>query len=149
VVGGLYSCQMLGAVQSKTDGIISLVPKDKEGNPITHFEDHIIYNNGNEVKEWLTLVIYLTSFNPKDGVSVIPDYYNGTHGRKNIDDNNSLGAILNNPNEFAIMVYGLIIILLLSLLFLIIRITTHKKRKLKKQAQLETLEAQNKDPKTD
>lgn len=145
VVGGLYSCQMLGAVQSKTDGIISLVPKDKEGNPITHFEDHIIYNNGNEVKEWLTLVTYLTSFNPKDGVSVIPDYYNGTHGRKNIDDNNSLGAILNNPNEFAIMVYGLISIVILTILYIIIRIATRKKRKLKKQARLSEIETRKKE----
>ena len=145
VVAGLYSCQMLGAVQAQTFGIISLVPKDKNGNPVTNFEDYIIYNNGSEVKEWITLATYISSFDKKEGVSVIPDYYNETHERKNVDDNNSLGAILNNPNEFAIMVYGLISIVILTILYIIIRIATRKKRKLKKQARLSEIEAQKKE----
>ncbi|HEY5537457.1 MAG TPA: hypothetical protein VIK23_02210, partial [Acetobacterium sp.] len=101
--------------------------------------------NGSEVKEWITLATYISSFDKKEGVSVIPDYYNETHERKNVDDNNSLGAILNNPNEFAIMVYGLISIVILTILYIIIRIATRKKRKLKKQARLSEIEAQKKE----
>ncbi|MEG2679622.1 MAG: 5'-nucleotidase C-terminal domain-containing protein, partial [Oscillospiraceae bacterium] len=61
-VTGLFSGQMLGAVNAKSFGILTITPKDKDGNVITNFEDHIIHNqNGTEVKEWYALASYLQS----------------------------------------------------------------------------------------
>ena len=138
VVGGLYSCQMLGAVQAKTFGIISLVPKDQAGKPISNFEDHIIYQKGREVKEWISLANYLESFKHEAGVAVIPNYYQENHGRKNVVNDKSLGALLSNPNKFALIVYGIGLIILLILVWLIYRIATLKKRRLLKQTRIKT-----------
>lgn len=53
VVTGLYSGQMLGAVNAKSFGILTVTPKDAQGNEITDLEAHIIHTSGgSEVKEW-------------------------------------------------------------------------------------------------
>ena len=139
VVGGLYSCQMLGAVQAKTFGIISLVPKDQAGKPISDFEDHIIYQQGKEIKEWISLANYLESFKKENGNGIIPAYYNETHGRKNVLNDQSLVAFMSNPNSFAIKVYAVLILVVLVLVWLIYRIATHKKRRLLTQAKAKSI----------
>lgn len=60
VVADLYSGQMLGSVRSQSFGLLSLEPKDKNGNPIADFEQYIIRNpDGSEVKAWAALADYL------------------------------------------------------------------------------------------
>ena len=44
VVADLYSSQMLGAVKSKSFGLLTLEPKDASGDPITDYEAHIIHD---------------------------------------------------------------------------------------------------------
>ena len=44
VVAGLYSAQMLGAVEDSSMGLLKITPKDKNGEVITDFEDHIIHD---------------------------------------------------------------------------------------------------------
>ena len=48
LIADLYSGQMLGAVTEQSYGILSIVPKDAEGNeiPVEQLEEHIIYVNG-------------------------------------------------------------------------------------------------------
>jgi len=114
VAAGLYSAQMLSIVGDKSFGLLSLVPKTKEGLPITDFEAHIIRDaDNNEIKEWAALAGYLQSFETVDGVPQIPEYYSQKQGRKIVDDDNSLGAILADPNGIALAVYGLLIVILL------------------------------------
>ncbi len=63
VVADLYSGQMLGAVKTKSFGLLSIEPKDRHGNVITDFEEHIIYEpDGTELKAWAALADYLHSF---------------------------------------------------------------------------------------
>lgn len=60
VVADLYSGQMLGSVRSQSFGLLSLEPKDKNGNPVADFEQHIIRKpDGSEVKAWAALADYL------------------------------------------------------------------------------------------
>ena len=59
VVAGLYSAQMLSIVGDKSFGLLSIVPKTKEGIPITDYEAQIIYDDGHEIKEWLAIAEYL------------------------------------------------------------------------------------------
>ncbi|MGI6448715.1 MAG: bifunctional metallophosphatase/5'-nucleotidase [Desulfitobacteriia bacterium] len=110
VVVGLYSAQMLSVVGDKSFGLLSLVPKTKDGTPITDFEAQIIRDlrsgSQNEVKEWQALAQYLQSFPQVNGVSQIPEDYSQTQGRKVVDDNTSLPALLENPNKIALGVYG-------------------------------------------
>lgn len=115
VVAGLYSAQMLGAIEDSSMGLLKIMPKDKNGQAIEDFEQHIIHDqNGAEVKEWYALASYLESFEQnEEGVSEIPSYYEEAEGRKQRDDSRSLADILKQPNRFAWIAYGGILILIL------------------------------------
>jgi len=138
VVTGLYNAQMLSIVGDKSFGILSLVPKTKDGKPITDFEAQIIHDSsngrGNEVKEWLSTAQYLKSFDKVDGVAEVPDYYKKTQNRKIVDDNKNVLAILGNPNSLAIKIYivGAVVVALIA--FAVYRLATHKKRKQKRMS---------------
>lgn len=136
VVVNLYSAQMLSVVGDKSYGLMSIVPKTKDGTPISDYEAQIIYNseggNKSELKEWLAVVKYLQSFDKKDGVSVIPEYYKTPQDRKVVDNNKNILVILRNPNRIAIAVYIIVSGLFLLIVAIIIRIARRKKRKNKK-----------------
>jgi len=73
VVAGLYSGQMLGAVESMSKGLLQLKPKDKDGNPLEGFSSVIIKNqSGMEVKEWYAFADYLSSFEKQMGFRQFP-----------------------------------------------------------------------------
>ncbi len=133
VVCNLYSAQMLSIVGDKSYGLMSIVPKDKEGNAITDFEKHIIYETTSkgkrELKEWYAVVQYLKSFDKVDGLSQIPAYYGATHERKVIDQDKSIIAVLRNPNQIGIALYCIVGVLFLLLLLIIRRITKRKRRR--------------------
>lgn len=128
LVAGLYSAQMLSIVGDKSFGLLSIVPKTKDGVPIEDFEEHIIYDNGHEIKEWLAIAEYLKSFDKEDGIPQMPDYYSQKQGRKIVDDNPSIFARIKNPNKIALMLYG-IILLILTLIALLIRIIVRRLRR--------------------
>lgn len=119
VVAGLYSAQMLGAVENVSKGILKVQPKDKDGKPIKDFEKHILHTkDGREVKEWWALANYMKSFEKnEEGIPSIPDKYSKVEGRKVLDDKKSVTAILKNPNKIALVVYGagLLILILLGM----------------------------------
>lgn len=121
VVSGLYSAQMLGAVEDTSKGILKITPKNKDGEKITDFEEYIIHDQkGNEVKEWYALASYLESFEEnEDGISVIPERYEGPEGRKEMQDTKNIIELLKNPNKIALVVYGVIVFILLLVVLLI------------------------------
>ena len=83
VVADLYSAQMLGTVNSMSYGLLSVTPKDKDGNEIKNYEDYIIYNkNGSELKEWYALASYMDYFSDDQ----VPEKYSATEGRKKLND---------------------------------------------------------------
>ncbi len=133
VVAGLYSAQMLGAVEDTSMGILSVTPKDKDGNAITDFEEHIVRDkNGNEVKEWFALASYLESFDKNgDGVSVIPERYSKVEGRKVDTDSKNIIEILKNPNKIALVVYAVILVLVAVLVLVVLLIIRRIKKKAK------------------
>lgn len=136
VVAGLYSAQMLGAVEDSSMGLLKIVPKDKNGQAIEDFEQHIIHDqNGSEVKEWYALASYLESFEPnEEGISEIPSYYGEAEGRKQREDSRHPADILKNPNRFAWIVYGGVLILILLTAGIVgIFIKKRKKRRKKRE----------------
>ena len=135
VIAGLYSAQMLGAVEDKSYGILSVTPKDKEGNVITDFEAHIVHDqNGTEVKEWYALASYIDSFEEnEEGISVVPARYSEPEGRKVEEDSMNPFKLLKNPNKIALAVYAIIIVLVL-LIVLVVRVCyTRLQRKRKRR----------------
>jgi 5'-nucleotidase/UDP-sugar diphosphatase len=146
VVCGLYTGQMLSYVKSKTFNLISIDPKDKDGNPIAmdDLAKHIIYADKNgqkqEIKEWQAVAQYLGSFPQQNGVSVIPAAYANAQGRKVIDNAPGIFILQANMNSIAWVVAAVIIVLLALISFVIARIATRKKRRVKRAALREAKE---------
>lgn len=79
VVTGLYSGQMLGTVNGKSFGLLTITPRDENGQPIENLEDYIIHGSGEaEVKEWYALASYLQSMGTVDSRYAAPE------GRKTV-----------------------------------------------------------------
>ena len=134
VVCNLYSAQMLSIVGDKSYGLMSIVPKDQEGNPITDFERQIIYHTSGkektELKEWYAVVQYLQSFDKEGGAARIPASYGAVQGRKIIDSSRNIIAILRNPNQIGIAVYGIVVLLVMLSVLIIRKITRKRGRKI-------------------
>lgn len=137
VVCGLYSAQMLSIVGEKSFGLMSIVPKNKDGEPITDFEQCIIYDNAGggtrELKEWYALVQYLKSFETVDGVPQVPVEYAQTEGRKVVDDNSSLIAILSNPNKISLTVFVVLPVAGIGIILLMVKLIRVGRRNRRKR----------------
>lgn len=119
VVGDLYSCQMMGAVNDQSYGLLSVTPKDKDGKEITNFEDHIIRNSdGSELKEWYALASYIDDFSGDS----IPEKYAQPDGRKNLVDSKNIIDLLKDPNKLFIMFVCLVILAIAILVLIVILI---------------------------
>ncbi len=82
IVANAYMLDNLGLIKKKTFGLVSLVPKDADGTPISDLDNAVSDFNAEkpgiqEGKEWLALVKYLQQFMPAEegGLPEIPDYY--------------------------------------------------------------------------
>lgn len=133
VVAGLYSAQMLGSVEDASMGLLKITPKDKDGNPVKDFEEHIIYDrNGAEVKEWYALASYLESFDENEsGISEIPDRYEKAEGRKVDTNSKNIAELLKKPNKFFFIICGLVL-LVTVIIVLIVRWYTKRRAKKRK-----------------
>lgn len=115
VVSGMYSAQMLGTVKSKSFGILSIVPKDENGEPITDFSTRVLVDkNGNEIKEWYALAAYLQQF----GSEGVPSHYE-SGSCKTISTSWNPIEILKNPSLFSIGLVLAIIVVVLLIVFLV------------------------------
>ena len=131
VVSGITSAEMLGTVKGKSFGLLELTPKDRFGNEITDFSKYIATDsNGSEIKEWKALADYLGSF-PKgdDGVSVIPEKYFYTMGRKNIYDGFSAKQLFSNWNLISWIILFIILLFISVVSIIVVLIIRKIKRK--------------------
>ncbi len=137
VVCNLYSAQMLSIVGDKSFGLMSIIPKDREGNRITDFEAQIIYDGSgretSELKEWYAVVQYLQSFDRKDGAAQIPAYYGAAQGRKVIEQSRNIINLLKKPNRIGIAVYCIVLLLAVPIV-LIIRVMVRRRLKKRKNS---------------
>lgn len=129
VVADLYSAQMLGTVNSMSYGLLSVVPKDKEGNEIEDYEEHIIYlKDGRELKEWYALAGYLSELSSDE----LAEKYEKPEGRKVFCDSRSIGNLLKQPNRFFFMITG-IVAAVAAVVILIAVLIVRKIRKIRKK----------------
>ena len=125
VVTGLYSGQMLGTVNSKSFGLLTITPKDENGVPVEDFEDCIIYNqNGSEVKEWYALASYLRSMGTVDSRYAAPE------GRKVAVDSWNPVELLKSPNWITLLALGIVLVLAALVVFVIYRLATRRRRRM-------------------
>lgn len=117
VVSGMYSAQMLGTVKDKSFGILSIVPKDENGQPITDFSTRILRDkNGNEIKEWYALAAYLQNF----GTDGVPSHYEAG-SCKTISTSWNPIELVKNPSLFTV---GLVLILILLVVLVVFLVRT-------------------------
>ena len=114
VVTDFYSSQMLGGVTDMSYGLLSLVPKFKDGTPIERYEDAVVTVDGKELKTWQAIAQYMESFEDTDGDGVpnVPQVYATTEGRKVVEDSKEFSDLIKNPNKFAFMIIGVVVVLL-------------------------------------
>lgn len=122
VVGDLYSGQMLGAVTDVSYGLLSVTPKFADGTPIENIEDAIVMENGKELKAWTVFARYMESFEDTngDGIANVPQIYATAQGRKIVEDSTSLKDLLKQPNKYAFMIVGVILVVLAIVILLIV-----------------------------
>lgn len=122
VVADLYSGQMLSTVTDMSFGILSIVPKHADGTPVEDFADCIVYDGDKELKAWVGIAQYMSSFEKnEEGISEVPEYYSTIRGRKVVEDARDIGSLLKNPNKYAVMIV-LIVVVVLVLVIVLIRI---------------------------
>ena len=134
VVTDLYTGQMLGSVMDVSYGLLSIVPKDKDGNPIENLEDQAITDkNGNELKAWAAIAGYMESFEDTDGdgISNVPEYYNTVHDRKVVDDSRNPIDLIKNPNKFSVIIVGIGIVIIAAAAGIVVGIRKLIRRKKK------------------
>ena len=132
VVTDLYTGQMLGSVMDISYGLLSIIPKDKEGNPIEDLEEYAIMEENQELKAWVAIARYMQSFDDTDGdgIANVSEYYATTHGRKVVENSRNLVQLLKNPNKFFVLMIGIVTVAVLIVLLLIffIRKVLRKRR---------------------
>ena len=137
VVSDLYSAEMLGGVTDLSMGLLSIVPKFADGTPIENYEDAIIKKGDQELKAWVAIADYMSSFSDTDGDGIgnVPAKYGELEGRKVVEDSKNILDLVKNPNKFFFMIVGIILLLLAiiaGIVVLIVKIVKkvkkHKKR---------------------
>lgn len=126
VVTGMYCGQMLGAVESTSMGLLSITPRDKNGDPIA-VEDLVNYvvkdENGVPVKEWFAIASYLRSM----GGEMDPKYED-PDGRKVVYSSLNPVKLLKGANIFTYVLL-LVLVLVISAIVLVVAIIVRKKRR--------------------
>ena len=114
IVTDFYSSQMLGGVTDMSYGLLSLVPKFKDGTPIERYEDAVIKVDGKELKAWTAIAQYMQSFADTDGDGVpnVPQTYATKEGRKVVEDSKDIKDLIKNPNKFTYIIGAVLVVLL-------------------------------------
>ncbi len=137
VVSNVYNATFLKVIGSYTMGILTIVPKDKSGNPT---EDLMLARiDGNpdtpgvqEIKDWTALIDYVQSFADVNGNGIpdIPDRYASPDGRQTIDASFNPMKLLSGGNYLTWIAAALLVAaLLLAVLIIYVPVRIIQKRK--------------------
>lgn len=127
VVTGMYCGEMLGGVKETSFGLLSIEPKDKDGNVIDmeKLADYVVKDkNGNPVKEWYAISSYL-----KEMGGEMDTQYADVDGRKIVYSSFNPADLLRNANKFTYALIGIFVALVVIVAFIIRFIISRKKRK--------------------
>lgn len=133
VVTGTYVGSMLGSVKEKSFGLLSVTPRDRDGNPIdmTRLTDYIVLNkDGSELKEWYAISDYLQSMG-----GTMDAKYSAPDGRKQVYASLSPVKMLQNANRFTIIAL-VVILVIIAVPILIVRGVRRKHRRKAQAASL-------------
>ncbi len=121
VVTGMYVGQMLGSVKEKSFGLLSITPRDKDGNPLeaSDLVHHVVRDeHGNPVKEWFAISSYLRNMG-----GTMDESYQAPDGRKTVYASFAPADLLRGANKFTYLVLGAIVVVLAIVVSVIVLIT--------------------------
>ncbi len=131
VIAGMYMGQMLGSVEETSMGLLSVTPRDEQGNPIAT-DDLVNYvikdENGNPLKEWYALADYLDNMGES-----MNEKYESTDGRKVVYSSINPVMLLRNANVFTYVALIVIVLVITGIVFATIAIVKKVKRAKKKK----------------
>ncbi len=81
IAADTYLLSFIGRIKKMSHGLVTVIPKDKDGNPVTDMKNQLIdidpdKEGVQEAKEWIALIEYMKSFKKgKNKLPVVPDIY--------------------------------------------------------------------------
>ena len=117
VVTGMYCGEMLGAVESKSFGLLTVTARDENGNPIdmSRLVDYVVRDaDGKPVKEWYAIASYLQEMGGE-----MDEQYAQPDGRKAVYSSFNPMDILRNANKFSFIALGVVVLVLVVLILII------------------------------
>ncbi len=127
VVTGMYAGQMLGSVKEKSFGLLSITPKDKDGNPLSADElvNHVIRDeDGVPLKEWYAIASYMQEMEGE-----MDEGYAEPDGRKVVYQSLNPADLLRNADKFTYVVIALIVVIISVIVLITGKIVKKKKKK--------------------
>ncbi len=128
VVTGMYAGQMLGSVEKTSMGLLTITPRNADGEPVSADElvNYVVRDeNGTPVKEWYAIASYL-----KDMGGEMDEKYSETDGRKVVYFSLNPVKLLRNANKFTYIILAVIIVLA-AIVVLVVRAIVRKIKKKK------------------
>ena len=127
VVAGMYMGQMLGSAEETSMGILTITPRDENGDPIA-VEDLVNYvvktESGANLKEWYAIADYLDSMEGE-----LDSRYAQPDGRKVVYKSLNPVKLLRNANIFTYIVLVLIVGIITAIAFITRAVVRRVKRK--------------------
>ena len=127
LVTGMYCGEMLGAVESTSYGLLTVTPRDAEGN-VLELEDLSRYvvrdAKGNPVKEWYAIASYLEQMGGE-----MDEQYSQPDGRKVVYSSLNPVKLLKNANKFTVLLLAAVLLLVGVLVAVYRFVYRRKKRK--------------------
>lgn len=140
IVTGMYCGEMLGAVESTSFGLLTITPRDADGNPIDveNLKAYVVKDkNGNPLKEWYAIASYLQAMG-----GTMDEKYKEPDGRKVVYSSLNPVKLLRNANKFTYIIIAVIIVLIA----IIVLVTCVIIRKRKRRKAVATVEIGNGEP---
>ncbi|MGN0452259.1 MAG: bifunctional metallophosphatase/5'-nucleotidase [Ruminococcus sp.] len=129
VVVGMYIGQMLGTVEESSFGLLKIVPRDEEGNPLSsdEFVNYVIKDEqGVPLKEWYAIASYMLTMN-----GTMSDSYAKTDGRKIVYKSLNPADMLRGANVFTYVALAVIVLVLFAVILIVVLTVRKIKRRSK------------------
>jgi 5'-nucleotidase len=138
VATNYYNASFIKVVKNFTSGILTMIPKDRYGNPIDDLADYVVDADPDtpeveELKDWYAPIEYIMSFPDEngDGIPEIPDRYKETEGRIVPEPSMNPVRLISGGNYLTWIAVGavaLVLVLLAVVIVVPIRLIRRKKK---------------------
>ena len=119
----LYTAKMLGSILKMTKGLMTIVPRDANGNEIQDFTKQIIYTKNGELKGWQAISYGLQKMKIIQG-------YKGSRALHKIKDTRlTPTSLFSHTSKTGYIIYAIALVIIACVIFAIIAIVRAKKNR--------------------